>query len=141
MSSAQYLERRASGVYFVRLYVPARLKAAVGKGEIHRTTGCRDFRLAKIVAAELAAHWHRSIQALERMDITKVKAGSIKLLGDGLVLLGEAAAELGTTQLALASQLAIKNVNFFVDAQNWPGWAVDDFYGECWPRWSAFLCT
>ena len=78
---------------------------------------------------------------MERMDITKVKAGSIKLLGDGLVLLSEAAAELGTTQLALASQLAIKNVNFFVDAQNWPGWAVDDFYGECWPRWSAFLCT
>jgi hypothetical protein len=90
VSRAQYIERRASDIYFVRLYVPARLKAAVGKGDIHRTTGCRDYRLAKIVAAELAAHWHRSIQALERMDITKVKAGSIKLLGDGLVLFGEA---------------------------------------------------
>jgi hypothetical protein len=72
MSSAQYLVRRTSGIYvrrtsgiyFVRLYMPARLKAAVGKGEIHRTTGCRDYRLAKIVAAELAAHWHRSIQAV-----------------------------------------------------------------------------
>ena len=50
MASAQYLYRRESGIYFVRLCVPTRLKAAVGKGEIHRTTGCRDYRLAKIAA-------------------------------------------------------------------------------------------
>jgi len=31
-----YLYRRASGIYFVRLCVPARLKAAVGKSELHR---------------------------------------------------------------------------------------------------------
>ncbi len=116
MSSEQYLERHASGICFVRLYVPARLKAAVGKGEIHRTTGCRDYRLAKVVAAKLAAHWHRSIQAQERMDIPKVKAGSSKLLWDGLVALSEAATELGTTQLALATQLTLKNANFFVEA-------------------------
>jgi len=87
----QYLYRRASGIYFVRLCVPVRLMAAVGKGELHRTTGCRDYRLAKIVAAEMSANWHRVIQALERMDITKIKAGSIKLLGDGYVTLVEAA--------------------------------------------------
>ena len=130
MSSAQYLERRASGIYFVRLYVPARLKAAVGKGEIHRTTGCRDYRLAKIVAAELAAHWHRSIQALERMDITKVKAGSIKLLGDGFVPLTEAASELGTAPLVLATQLIAKNAHFFVEAKDWLGWPVHDFHKQ-----------
>lgn len=66
--AAQYLYRRPSGVYFVRLCVPDRFGTAVGKREIHRTTGCRDYRLAKIVAAELAAHWHRAIHALERMD-------------------------------------------------------------------------
>jgi hypothetical protein len=38
---------------FVRLCVPSRLKVAVGKGELHRSTGCRDHRLAKIVAAEM----------------------------------------------------------------------------------------
>ena len=63
-----YLYRRASGIYFVRLCVPSRLKAAVGKGELHRSTSCRDHRLAKIVAAELVAHWHRAIEALKHMD-------------------------------------------------------------------------
>jgi len=78
MPRAQYLYRRDSGIYFVRLCVPDRLKAAVGKGANHRTTGCRDYRLAKIVAAELTAHWHGAIQALERMDISKIKAGSFR---------------------------------------------------------------
>lgn len=121
MSGAQYLYRRPNGIYFVRLCVPTRLKVAVGKGEVHRTTGCRDYRLAKIVAAELAAHWHRSIQALERMDITKIKAGSIKLLGDGYVALTEAATALGSTPLALATQLISRNAHFFIEAQGWIG--------------------
>lgn len=72
MTGSQYLYRRPSGTCFVRLCVPVRFKAAVGKGEIHRSTGCRDYRLAKIVAAELVAHWHRAIVELQRMDITKV---------------------------------------------------------------------
>ncbi len=105
-----------------------RFKVAVGKGEVHRSTGCRDYRLAKIVAAELAAHWHRAIQALERMDITKVKAGSIKLLGDGFIPLNEAAATLGSTPLALGNQLAARNAHFYVEAKDWLGWPVADLY-------------
>lgn len=128
MSSAQYLYRRASGTYYVRLCVPARLKDAVGHGEIHRSTGCRDFRLAKIVAAELAAHWHRSIQSLDRMDITKIKAGSIKLLGDGYVSLVEASNALGALPLILAQQLIAKQAPFSVEAIKWTGWPVADIY-------------
>lgn len=112
MSGAQYLCRRPSGIYFVRLCVPARLKVAVGTGEIHRTTGCRDYRLAKIVAAELAAHWHPAIQALESMDITKIKAGSIKLLGDSYVTLTEAVTGPRASPLTLANELIARNVHF-----------------------------
>lgn len=128
MPGAQHLYRRSSGIYFVRFCVPVRLKAAVGKGEVHRSTGCRDFRLAKIVAAELAAYWHRAIQALERMDISKVKAGSIKLLGEGYVALPDAAAALGSTPEALGRQLMARRAGFFVEARNWLGWPVEDFH-------------
>ncbi len=128
MAGTQYLYRRSSGIYFVRLCVPARLRAAVGKGEIHRTTGCRDYRLAKIVAAELAAHWHRAILALERMDISKIKAGSIQLLGDGYIALTDAAEALGTTSLVLANRLKVRQAHFFVEAQEWLGWPVEDIY-------------
>ncbi len=128
MSGSQYLYRRSSGIYFVRLCVPARYKIAVGKGELHRTTGCRDYRLAKIVAAELAAHWHRAIQVLEHMDISKVKAGSIELLGEGHVSLTEAAAVLGSSPLALATQLFHRHTHFYVNATAWLGWPIDDMH-------------
>ncbi|NNU43590.1 site-specific integrase [Ramlibacter montanisoli] len=126
---AQYLYRRASGTYFVRLCVPARLKHAVGKGEIHRSTGCRDLRLAKIVAAEIAAHWHRAIEAVQAMDAAKIKAGSISLLGNGFIGLEKAAAELGAAPPAdLAARLADRGARFYVDARDWQGWALDSIY-------------
>jgi integrase len=126
--SALYLYRRPSGIYFVRLCVPARLKHAVGKGEIHRSTGCRDLRLAKIVAAEIAGHWHRAIEAVQAMDVAKIKAGSISLLGIGFIGLERAATELGATLADLATRLADRGARFYVDAHDWRGWALDSIY-------------
>lgn len=130
MSSAQYLYRRPSGVYFVRLCVPGRLKAAVGKGEVHQTTGCRDFRLAKIVAAEMAAHWHKAIESLARMDVSKVRAGSIELLGNGFIALTDAATALGADPPQLAQRLADLGAHFYVVAKNWTGWAVANIHED-----------
>lgn len=128
VASAQCLYRRASGIYFVRLCVPTRLQAAVGKGEIHRTTGCRDYRLAKIVAAELGAEWHQAIRALERMDIGKIKAGSLRLLGEGFIPLDEAASELGTSAGTLATELSAFKAPFSIEARNWLGWPVENIH-------------
>lgn len=83
MPQSEYLHRRESGFYFVRFVVPGRLRKAVGQSEYHRTTGCRHLRLAKIVAAETAAHWHRALETAKSMDIAKVKAGSLASLGRG----------------------------------------------------------
>ena len=124
MTGAQYLYRRSSGIYFIRLCVPARLKQAVGKGEIHRSTGCRDFRLAKIVAAEIAAHWHRSLEAVQKMDATKIKAGSLSLVGSGFIALERAASELGADALDLASRLHERGAAFFLNARDLTGWAA-----------------
>ena len=83
MTAAQYLYRRSSGIYFVRLCAHKRLKTAVGKGEIHRTTGCRDFRLAKIVACELAKQWHEELKKLEAMDVASCGRGRWSCWGRG----------------------------------------------------------
>ena len=126
VSGSSYLYRRSSGVYSVRLCVPSRLKLAVGQGEFHRSTGCRDLRLAKIVAAELVAHWHRTIEALQHMDINKLQAGSLKLLGDGYIKLVEAAAECGTTPADLAARLQARHFGLYVQAHRWLGWLTED---------------
>lgn len=130
MSSAQYLYRRDSGIYFVRLCVPARLKQAVGKGEIHRSTACRDFRLAKIVAAEIAAHWHRAIEAIQGMDPAKIKAGSISLLGSGFVGLEKAASDLGADPVDLVKRLLGRGAQFVVEARDWAGWALASMHDD-----------
>ena len=50
MSGHSCLYRRPSGVYAVRIVVPKRLLDLVGRGEIHTTTGLRDWNAAKLAA-------------------------------------------------------------------------------------------
>lgn len=127
---SQYLYRRDSGIYFIRLCVPRRLQSAVGKGEIHRSTGCRDLQLAKIVAAELAVEWHRGVRALDHMDITTIAAGSVQLLGEGYVPLCEAAQALGTSPKSLAERLIARRAPLFVRADDWLGWRIEDYHAQ-----------
>lgn len=128
MSGSLHLYRRSSGVYVVRLIVPERLWSAVGKREVHRSTGCRDLGLAKIVAAELVCEWRRSIETLRHMDLQKIQAGSLKLLGDGLIPLTEFAAECGGTVADVARRLRDRQARFYVRAKNWQGWFCPDLH-------------
>jgi hypothetical protein len=76
-----------------------------GRTELHRSTGCRDLALAKIVAGEIISAWFRSLHRLRHMDITKVSAGSVDLLGDGTIPISAAADALGTTPHELGLRL------------------------------------
>lgn len=127
VSGSLSLNRRSSGVYFVRLCVPRRLQKAVGKLEIHRSTGCRDPRSARIVAADLVAEWHRAIANADLMDISAIAAGSLQLLGDGYLPLVDAALALGTTPSLLADRLIARRAPFFVHADGWLGWQIHDY--------------
>lgn len=49
----QNLFRRPSGIYVLRLAVPAPLRYIVGKREIVATTGTRELTIAKMVAGVL----------------------------------------------------------------------------------------
>lgn len=122
------MKRRPSGIYVVRLCVPERLQKAVGRREVHHSTGCRDLRSAKAASAEMLAQWHRSLDELEHMDLSKVIAGSLDLLGEGLLPLDEAAGLLGSDRHRLTQHLLPRKAQFFVRAQGWDGWVVEDIY-------------
>jgi integrase len=83
--------RRPSGVYAVRLVVPLRHRAVIGKGEVHQSTGTRTLALAKVVSAGLLAHWRQKFLSLDRMDIPKLVVGSPALTAGGLLPVEEAA--------------------------------------------------
>ena len=131
MALSHNLYRRAGGTYVVRLRVPARFQAAIGKAEVHRTTGCRDLHLAKIVASELASRWLDALARLQHMDLQRVAAGSLDLLGEGYLPLTHAAGLLGTSPGQLAALLVERHAYLFVkppEQEGWDGWVIDDVY-------------
>lgn len=113
MTSSSNLYRRASGVYVVRLVVPEQLRAAVGKREIHVSTGSRDLPVAKTVGAGVLAHWRERFLALGRlksMDVERLRDGSPALTATSYLPLHEAGelsgiGEAGLLRLALEGRL------------------------------------
>jgi len=53
----QNLFRRPSGIYVLRIAVPAILRPVFGRREIVASTGTRELNLAKMVAGSQVAHW------------------------------------------------------------------------------------
>jgi integrase len=94
------LYRRVSGIYAVRLVVPIRLREAIGKGEVHVSTGSRMHAVAKAVACGVLAHWRQKFLNLDgiqmsEFDIERVWAGSARLATGQRIRLLEAARESG----------------------------------------------
>ena len=85
-------------------------------------------RLAKIVSAQMAVHWHRSLEQLVRMDIKKIVAGSVDLLGEGTITLATGAAAVGTSPTRLLQELEVHNAPLMVEAKDWTGWLLSDIY-------------
>ena len=136
MPQIQYLKRLRSGVYVVRMYVPRQLQQVLGKKEVHVSTRCRDLPLAKVVASSLIADWHRRVASLQNMDPTKVIAGSLDLIGDGLILLDQAAEQLGSDRLRLAEHLLQRQAAFFVRLVDQVGWLIEDI-DNLYHEWDA----
>jgi len=111
------LFRRPSGIYVLRLAVPAPLRAIIGKREIVATTGTRELTIAKMVAGTLAAQWRQrffdsgrllglaAASSMDHHEILKVAHGHPMLLGGGHLPLSHAAgaAGLGATDLLRAA--------------------------------------
>lgn len=121
-----YLYRRPSGIYVVRICIPARLRAAVGRGEVHVSTGQRELASAKILAFQTLADWKARLLKLDRMDVLQLDAGSPLLAGDGFLSLGAAARAIGLTVPELTTEAANLGEDLHVFAEGWTCWVVSD---------------
>lgn len=123
MPGVSCLYRRTSGIYAVRLAVPVRLRQSLDRGEIHVSTGLRDWNAAKLAALKIQFHWRERFMAL---DIEKLATASPLLHGDGLISIREAAKTIGLTEDSLLSELLNERAELYTQAQHWPGWSVAD---------------
>ena len=85
MTQRNNLYRRSSGIYVLRITVPARYRAQLGQREIHSSTRTTDHSEAKAVALHLLARWHSCMSELNLVNETKVIEGSPLLTGAGFI--------------------------------------------------------
>lgn len=126
MPRNQYLYRRISGIYAVRICVPKRLQAYMGRKEIHISTGIRDAAAAKISALRLLLEWHQRILDLENMDILNVVEGHPLLAGDGLISIKDAAQAFGLDSKTLLTEVVNSRGDLICVADCWRGIEVAD---------------
>ena len=86
---------RRGGIWWARLVVPARLRAAAGRREFTQSCRTHEPAIAKLVAAVFLAGWRKKILELDchpmSVDVLKLIDGSPVLTGGGYVPLCEAA--------------------------------------------------
>ncbi|ONB63068.1 integrase [Burkholderia pseudomallei] len=117
------LYRRSSGIYAVRLVVPKRLRASIGRTEIHTSTGVRSLAVAKTEALRIQLHWRKHFQA---MDAEKLRNESPLIAGDGMISITAAADAIGISPGALAGELLNDRAQVYTHVQGLRGWAVPD---------------
>ncbi|WP_157648066.1 DUF6538 domain-containing protein [Burkholderia ubonensis] len=134
MAQTSCLYRRPSGIYVVRLVVPKRLRAAVGKNEIHASTRLRDWEAAKLVAHQIQSHWRGHFMTL---DIEKLRAENPLLDGAGMIPVVDAARTIGMQPELLANELLNDGAQVFMHLHGQSCWRVPvlndldrDFGGE-----------
>lgn len=122
----EYLYRRTSGIYVVRICVPKRLQNLIGRREIHISTGVRDPALAKVVAFKSLLDWHQRVLELEKMDILNVVDGHPLLGGEGLIRINDVAQVFGLDPKTILTEAANSRVSLVCVADGWRGIEVAD---------------
>lgn len=85
MTQRNNLYRRPSGIYVLRITVPACYRSQLGQREIHASTRTTDLCTAKAVALHLLAQWQSCMSELSQVNEKKVIDGSPLLAGAGLI--------------------------------------------------------
>ncbi len=123
----QNLSRRG-GIWWARLVVPQRLRAAAGRREFIQSCKTHEHKVAKLVAAVLLAGWRRQLLALESVamsfDVLKIAEGAPVLLVGGHLQLGEAAAMIGVSPVDLLRAAAAGRLDLYCRLQSQPGHLV-----------------
>ncbi|HFU4556580.1 TPA: DUF6538 domain-containing protein, partial [Klebsiella pneumoniae] len=89
MAQRDNLYRRSSGIYVVRIAVPARYRLYTGQREIHASTETNDIRKARAIAAGLLVVWQRCLGEYQKLDREKLVSSAPALAGEGMISLAE----------------------------------------------------
>ena len=121
MSKFPCLNRRPSGIYAIRLIVPARLRPIIGKREIHISTHLRDREAAKTAAMQILLNWR---EKFTQMDLNRLHSGS-PLLSNHLISISEAAPAIGLSINTLLIEILNRKIPIYLFISASLGLVVD----------------
>ena len=127
MSQRDNLYRRQSGIYVLRIIVPARYRDQLGQREIHISTRTTDRSAAKAVACRFQCHWHYCLSELEVDNKKLVEIGPL-LTGKGLISINELSNVSGLEVGFLLREMLNNNLPFVYEASSQPGFLVSDYF-------------
>jgi integrase len=125
MGSCMY--RRSSGIYVVRLAVPKRLRAELGRTEIHVSTELRELPVARIAALRILLGLRQKFMDL---DVLQLVQGSPLLDGEGLISIDTATKLSGLSRAVLCNLLRESGARVYATPASLSGRYVDDIYKE-----------
>ncbi len=126
MAQRDNLYRRSSGIYVVRIAVPARYRLYTGQREIHASTETNDIRKARAIAAVLLAVWQRCLGEYQKLDREKLVSSAPALAGEGMISLAEFCGLTSASLQQVAQRLLDTNIPLFWLADGHPAYYVED---------------
>lgn len=126
MAQRDNLYRRSSGIYVVRIAVPARYRLYTGQREIHASTETNDIRKARAIAAVLLAVWQRCLGEYQKLDREKLVSSAPALAGEGMISLAEFCGLTSASLQQVAQRLLDTNIPLFWLADGRPAYYVED---------------
>lgn len=127
MTQCNNLYRRSSGIYVLRITVPARYRIQFGQREIHASTGTTDHRAAKAVALHLLEQWQLCISELEKVNEKKVIEGSPLLAGAGLISIQDFCETFEVSAKLVLHEVLNNNIHIACMLIAQPMYWVDDY--------------
>lgn len=126
MAQRDNLYRRSSGIYVVRIAVPARYRLYTGQREIHASTETNDIRKARAIAAGLLVVWQRCLGEYQKLDREKLVSSAPALAGEGMISLAEFCGLTSASLQQVAQRLLDTNISLFWLADGRPAYYVED---------------
>ncbi|MFJ4395887.1 DUF6538 domain-containing protein [Pseudomonas sp. NPDC089396] len=126
MAQRNNLYRRSSGIYVLRLTVPARFRLLLGQREIHASTATSNPAQARTVACRLLGLWDQCLSELEMVDRGQKNTGS-EPAPKGVISVNEISEATGLQVSFILRELLNHRIPIMAEVNSQPGYLVDDF--------------
>ncbi|HHL2458034.1 TPA: tyrosine-type recombinase/integrase [Yersinia enterocolitica] len=127
MAQRDNLYRRRSGIYVLRITVPARYRFLIGQREIHVSTSTTNLRQAKSVANGLLCAWNECLGGVTQMNQSTLEGSVAVTVNQGMVSIALLCKQFNVELEPVILHLLERNIPVFCLAEGHKGFFFEDY--------------